>query len=637
MSEEAHQLTTDIPETTLTMSESVGDSVDDILNLLKKDYSDVLSLKALGDQLRDETVRANPVIAQSLPLLTTIVSNAFTNTNNRQVQLEGLRVLINSMAFNDVNRSEVMKSDSETLSFWKCVSAELSSTDEEIGTRIVLLLSQFIYDTDHKNEYVKQLYQYGLYESTLNFLKSIDSEISQDVVAYDKHIELLHELIVDNGQEIAQDQASSVCRVIELLLRVIESAVGDVSVDATDEDYQSVLGRLFQTLAIVTGYSQIPNIDGIRDAFKRLVSLFVTPKQWITELSVRRSFVPSVTNFLFIESYTQGAEDLLFIIDVLKGIKNTPPEYEVDSYLICACVVYLGNYIHNEATASQVRQLIAAHITDGLSGFVSLILSRIKLTDVILVQSLHPLANLMNGVLAHTILQSESNYKSLLTYNKIILDNKDFYPEILSVYLKFIYKLIRHEFLLSQDEEGDHKSGVFEFSKLWKSIIDSTNDQLIQLYLIEAIITNFNVVSHYSSDNILLIRSLITSAMGKLDSSPQLEVTLQKLKAIGIFNHTLLSKEIGLDKLIASLYDKDCSMFSSLYLRPYYDFLIQLQQLSTNKQGHSSDDLILNNAKFIAGTSLPLFRDLLQTDATSQTDVHIVKQICTVCTDVTQL
>ncbi|KAK6464136.1 hypothetical protein DFJ63DRAFT_317472 [Scheffersomyces coipomensis] len=587
---------------------------------------DIEKLKLLGDALRDEETRSNPIINESIPILVDIFIELFSIDNlmsNFREKEELLRVFINVLAFNDKNRLTLINIDKP--SFWGrlqnqiCVIAE---EQKEITSRVVLLLSQFIYDTDHQELFVTKLYERRLYSSLFQYFELQDLN---DVEGYERLLDLFYELINNHSHVIQRDEmALKVPKFITFIVKLL------THFDHTIDESEHILEKLTQIISTLTSFEFIYALDDTPELFSTIVDYFISSKNYIPNATVKRNWVNIICNFVYIKQYFYLDEDLSYLIKLLK--KN-----DVDPYVLCGIAVFIGNYIHDKETLQAVKTKLEHEIT--WEKFVDIYFNQINITDVFLIQSIQAFLNIMDKSIANIILRDDNFDGLLKKYNRVILDNKDFYPEILTQYLKFIYKLVRHKFLLNNDEDDDDQgSDILQYYELWSSIIDKCDDGFLQLYLLEAFITHYDPTKEIVHSQ--FICQLLTTSVTKLEPQGQanLDLVIQKLKALGIFNHILLSKEIGLQHILDKWFNNDVDTFISNYLQPYYEYLIQLNESLQSSTSHPSHDLIKNNAKFISGSSLPLIRDFI-TDSTSPSSSLTVQldEICLICKTIIDL
>lgn len=577
-------------------------------------------LKKLGDFLREDSVRSSPEAKDSIPAVIRIANaelsqivEAQDGTHNDSLILETLRVLINFLANNDDNRQFLASTDlNYKATFWSliCKLFSMDTLNTNINTiyeRILLMLSQFIHNTNLLKDFLIFFSEIGIEKCLIGYLRfRIDSSLAAET-GFDELViptEIYSEFMSEMSDSTSTDMvfANDCNEYLDTILRVFNFAI-ILNVDEDDEDemdtVNDVLSNLSNIVYNVTLCEDIPHLSSteMHSNILKLIPQLPTKIQNFT-LNKRRLFSSS-GNIASMTNYDNSVD----VSMALEYFRNP----ETDPYILSACAIDLGNYITSVEKSEWLRVKIDSEI--GLQVFIANFY-KIKFNDVIQYQAFHLFNNLMSTDIA---IHSFDSYESLLKSSKVVVDNGQYYKEVFGIYAKFMKKLILFAFI---EEKGSHLS-LFQFKELWTQFypVDHPGTAFEEIYLILTqafIATKLLETGSLEHKNVPFVTSLVenlVSAKGLTADVPS-TFLLEKLKTLGIFFKTIATHSISGDVITKVLYDSDSDKYHLHFITPYHTFLEKLQQI-LDEQGNLNNannpnqfSVIQNNSKFVCATTI---------------------------------
>lgn len=577
-------------------------------------------LKKLGDFLREDSVRSSPEAKDSFPAVIRIANlelsqiiKAQDGTHNDSLILESLRVLINFLANNDDNRQFLASTDlNYKATFWSliCKLFSMDTLNANINTiyeRILLMLSQFIHNTNLLKDFLIFFSEIGIGKCLIGYLRfRVDSSLAAET-GFDELViptEIYSELMSEISDTTSTDMVfANDCKdYLDNILRVFNFAIR-LNIDEDDEDemdtVNDVLSNLSNIVYNITLCEDIPHLSSteMHSNILKLIPQLPTKIQNFT-LNKRRLFSSS-GNIASMTNYDNSVD----VSMALEYFRNP----ETDPYILSACAIDLGNYITSVEKSEWVRVKIDSEI--GLQVFIANFY-KIKFNDVIQYQAFHLFNNLMSSDIA---IHSFDSYESLLKSSKVVVDNGQYYKEVFGIYAKFMKKLILFAFI---EEKGSHLS-LFQFKELWIQFypVDHPGAAFEEIYLILTqafIATKLLETGSLEHKNVPFVTSLVenlVSAKGLTTDVPS-TFLLEKLKTLGIFFKTIATHSISSHVITKVLYDSDPDKYHLRFITPYHTFLGKLQQI-LDEQGNLNNannpnqfSVIQNNSKFVCATTI---------------------------------
>lgn len=577
-------------------------------------------LKKLGDFLREDSVRSSPEAKDSIPAVIKIANvelsqivKAVDGTHNDSLILEALRVLINFLANNDDNRQFLASSDLDyKATFWSLICKLFSMDTFKANTntiyeRILLMLSQFIHNTNLLKGFIIFFSETGIGKCLLGYLRfRIDSSLAAET-GFDELViptEIYSELMSEMSDTTSTDTmfANDCKEYLDTIIRVFKFAIR-LNIDEDDEDEMDTVNEVFSNLSNIvyniTLCEDIPHLSSteMHSNILKLIPQLPTKMQNFT-LNKRRLFsssgnIASMTNY-------DNSVDVSMALEYFR-------DPETDPYILSACAIDLGNYITSVEKSEWLRVKIDSEI--GLKDFIENFY-KIKFNDVIQYQAFHLFNNLMSTDIA---VGSFDSYDSLLKSSKVVVDNGQYYKEVFGIYAKFMKKLILFAFI---EEKGSHLS-LFQFNELWILFnpVDHPGAAFEEVYLILTqafIATKLLETGSLEHKNVPFVTSLVenlVSAKGLAADVPS-TFLLEKLKTLGIFFKTLATHSISSHVMTTVLYDSDPDKYHLHFITPYHTFLENLQQILeeqnnlNNANNPNQFSVIQNNSKFVCATTI---------------------------------
>lgn len=571
-----------------------------------KTPSELTSLfKKFGDLLREETVRSSQEVEESITLVTKIAISSIETFNKESslskskevnsgeyeaLLLENFRVLINILADNDRNRRLLI--DTVDLQFWAATSEFLGSYClPRVSSRIVLFLTQFIYNTSEKKSHVSFFVEHSI-DDDINLyltrkLKKCRQEAEIDFPEFASAIELYSEMVTDKSP-------AQLDVYLELFIFLL-----DQKLDRDDDDLEYANEIYSNSADIIYSITSLENAPSVGADFhqKVFMSIAKIPGDVPNATLIKRKLFASSGNITSVANY-DTVLDIFWAVDYFKNGQT------LDPYILAACAVAIGNYVTSKEKRVSLTESIENRL--GLQAFVTRF-HHIKFNDVIQYQAFHMLNNLMSVEVALVSLQ---NTDSLLSSCKVIVDNGQYYKEVLDLYCKYIKKLIRCAYI---DQPSSERS-LFSLADLWSYFENSESKvptEEIFLLLCQAF-TLSGEFKTVATENIPFVRKILGHLTADTNfaadvSSPYL---LEKLKTLGIFFQNMATNSISGDLITIKIYNGDPDQYTHKFLAPYYCFLQKLQRIiaeaanSSDAAGASQFKVIENNSKFVCASTI---------------------------------
>jgi len=606
----------------------------------KPDDSTSELLKKFGDYLREDSVRSSPGVKDSILTvikitndeLSQIIESGECNCTYSLI-LEALRVLINFLANNDDNRQFLASSDLEyKATFWLLICKffrldNLYAKHDVVYERIILMLSQFIHNTDLLKSFIIFFGETGIDKCLIEYLRfRMDSKLAAEtgfneiLIPIEIYSEFMSEM---SGTTSADMTFANECKeYLDTIMNIFNFAVS-LNIDEDDQEDLDTVNDVFSNLCNIiyniTLCEDIPNLSSTK-IHSRILKLIpqLPPKIQNFVLNKRRLFsssgnIASMTNY-------DNSVDFLMAIGYFRDLKTDP-------YILSACAIDLGNYITSVEKSEWLRVKIDNEI--GLKKFTANFYG-IKFNDVIQYQAFHLFNNLMSTDIA---VYSFEHYDSLLKSAKVVVDNGQYYKEVFGIYSKFIKKLIRFAFI----EKKDSHISLFEFKDLWNHFnpVDHPGPASEEIYLILTqafIATKLLETGSVEPKNVPFVTSLVENLVSAKGINADISSTflLEKLKTLGIFFKTITTHSINCNIITKVLYDSDPNQYRLHFITPYRIFLEKLQQILgeqenlNNANSQNQFNVIQNNSKFVCATTIAYCN--LSNDTNE--DVDAIQSIC---------
>lgn len=370
----------------------------------------VTNLNGLGTQLRDPVVRENPEVFELIPKLLHIYQVGLQDLQDlqnfqdeNQVKLEILRVLVNWTADSDKNRSELITYNG----FWDAVRGDLEGNIAV--DRILILLTQFIKNTDQLQLYMNFFYGVKFYEPLFPIL-ALSEDVNMMILEFLGEL-LVPEMIISDPQFKAQAE-----EYLSLLITLYE----ELEQRMAEEDEEELEDGYFNLSVLMYNLTQYHDLGTAQ-----MVRIYPLFDKFTSNSKINRQLFSTVGNL----SLMQQFDDIDQISTLLQQnwISQTNNLYLKGSYYLM-----IGNYINSEAKHKEILALIG-----NPDIFIKEYFDN-NFTDIIQFQSIHLIKNLMNQSLALVII----NHGNLINYCKILSDNQNYYKEIYQTFIKFWTKLI---------------------------------------------------------------------------------------------------------------------------------------------------------------------------------------------------
>lgn len=497
------------------------------ISRLDEDSPDVLThLKSLGDELRSEEVRER--LGQEPTFL---IEQCCRFMKTEELAMESVRILVNFTADSDQNRLAVAE-NGQLMSIVK--SGLGGESPFSLRMRYAILLSQFIRNTDLQATFMNTLYDLGIPDALFEAL-------AQDGQLLDLQLEIESAIVSSAIDKIVVDSDWQ-RRAIEWTHKLVEIYHAQLEAD----DYGTILESVSSLLYNLTKFESDPGFNGTNIPTEILKLLPKVPTIE-NETMIRRRLFGACGNISSMNGYDNQKRLRTMITLFLESD---------DPYSAGACAVNLGNTISGAETKSEFLKSVS--LEDFLDKFFS-----IQFNDVIQFQALHVLNNLMSESMSTIILQD--HYQSLLRISKVIVDNAQYYREVLAIFFKFLTKLVRS---LSTIQ-------LASYQDLWLDV--ERCDSPIDVGILFALIgTNEYLKGRFDSSQ--LHNTLMKHLMTFLPEAPAIYYD-EKVKSLGIF-----LVKVGIEKLNFDEYAKLLSCFANR------DFL--------------ENSVVSNNLKFVAAKTL---------------------------------
>lgn len=562
--------------------------MEQVIEQVKSSTDVLISLKTLGDYLREETNRSSELIQENLLSLLAQFNRLFQSEND-DILLEILRVIINLLASNDYNRDFYTQDDvQEVGQFWEIIKNNLVDGSDPKSERIAILLSQFIYDTDHTEQYFQ-------YFHSINIQENIYKLLSTDNLA---NLSILFEFALElfrNNQRLNEMDYDFIKKSPDILVYL--TSHWDTLEDDLDEE-------IWEHLVDICEFNKPDN-----STFVRIIDLIpIIPESLSNKVKLKRKLFAMASEL---------SDETSF--DTAVGyLKNT-----TDSYVFAACCIVIGNFVHDVNSFQDINGRIIESFGNSTK-IVDVFMENFKITDVVQVQAIHMMTNLLDETRASRIFTYKEQSRAL---TKVVIDNEKYYQEVAALYLNFLKKLTRLgilEVVNSKVGLDDLWDVVFEFGEDNQKVLE-----IKYLILLEVVLNGFG------NKSASLNRELIKAAVRPLSTNAAMGINhiLEKLKALGIF-HQELSKA-SIQELVDSAYSGNLDQFIQEYLVPYCELWEQLvPQLETTDENKETPQykILLNNSRYVAGITISVFQDydLVEEEKEVSRLVELCKKVITI-------
>lgn len=489
------------------------------------------ALNTLGTLLREETIRADPLLDGIIPHLLTLYK-----VEPGQV----IRVLVNYTADNDGNRKYLASQEQCVLDFW--TSALSSLDDNALGLHTVVLLTQFIHniDDDKKKSMVIALLDHNVVLKLLDYCRKCLQNGNADNLSMP--FELFSEYSVTDPRTFTVDD---LVWVIEASSRVID--------ECDKEDCDEILLYASQTALNIT------NVDNWNELTTKQYSLIQSVYHLMNKVPSDLENVAHIKRNLFstcgnVSSYPQY-DNLLDLAMNAAHIMNETS----DLYVAAALAILIGNCVSSRDTQTLVITRLGESCSFDL--IIEAVLHR-QFGDVVQYQALHFFNNLLTDEAADVILR-EHNLSDLARITKVVIDNGKYYKEIGGIFYKFMRKLILTGFTGHRD--------VFVYNAVWNYLDTAESDPQkseVEMLLLQVIATTPASRGQWAK-NADLVHRLLAETMsvgGTIDGT----LMLTKLKILAVVFRSYPSTELE-----ASLGPE---RFVENFASPFYELMVQLSQ-----------------------------------------------------------
>lgn len=550
-------------------------NIGEILSKLKGNPSSIQDWRLLGDALRDEDIRSNEIVTESISEIQDMASITFDPINEALI-LEVLRALVNLTADNDVNRSRLTENNTESKKFWEILLNLFEIRNETINTRLIILFNQFINNTELKKDYLEFFYQIKVDSALINYLEGTlgNSRIGD----FDMSIEFLSEYFDININSVLHESRIIVKarKYIDLLLISLERVLTEVDENYLESSNEMLL-NLSNILLNLTSFEDLLGIQSINPNLRCLSIIKSITMDFENKVTIKRKLLAVSGNITSMKSYN-SKDELYTLINYFKHPHKDP-------YLMSSCAISIGNYVTSKEKLEELKYKIIEIMP--FEEFINSFFS-IEFNDIMQYQALHMLNNLLSSDNSALVLQQNG----LISMSKLIIDNSSYYKEVLNIFLKFIKKLIRCE-LIQNKTNMDHLMDLWLY---FENLDSSIEKEEVFLLVLQGYINNLN------SGNTSFIKTLILNMISTnaLSSEISFNFLAEKLKTMGMFNQKVLTLSQDVDDFGRSIFG-DVEKYENEFLLPLFELLDIIHRTLSNKEVNSPD-IIWNNSKFVAAT-----------------------------------
>ncbi|KAG7194417.1 uncharacterized protein KQ657_004630 [Scheffersomyces spartinae] len=542
------------------------------------DLNNAETLLKLSVALRDEQFRNGEEISQNL---NGIIEALKTNLQNGtdQVKSETLKVLINLTADSDRNRCYLISDDPLIVSLWNSAIAIFASGNFELGRFTLILVSQFVHNTNNDRRNVEYLSkELCLFNPLIQFLGSHSVDYGWNVDNWRFVVELLAEIMMEYQDIIRENVAYKNIESLDILIKILREHI------ATSEDTE-YLDHLIDCITVLTSFTDFPGIDSI-DANKNICILISRVPTHIKDAIKLKRKLFAISGSISSMTSFDNFNDVQFSIEAVKSIHEFS-----DPYYLAACLINIGNYI----ISSEKRDAVEGAIGNTPEDFISEVF-QIRYNDIVQLQCFHFLTNFLAPSTAHAVV---GHHLPLLAVATMIVTNQQYYPEVVRVFAKFLKKLLT----LSAGDEAWKKYDLEfwnGFNQLQLTPTDGTELQLLALqsYLKLGLTQIDPALAEVLVSNAFSTKTLAESKNRSID----FPFILVKLKTIGMLNHYILQ----LPKEQVPLFIKSPSNYVSditTIFEMMETIASQLSSATTSSQQHAQQ-IFQNALAFTAGTTL---------------------------------
>ena len=579
------------------------------------------SLCLVGDLLRDEENRRNLKVRESLPNLMKI-TNKYFNYDESSPSKDAsffsgyLRVLINATAGSDENRSKLVENSDSVKNFWVNIKGilaldELKQSNSNIIDRLVLLISQFCYETAQKEKYLTYLRSFDLHTCLLDYAKYKQTE--SDQMAFldlckeiSIPIDVTNSLLKDSNISLTEYELENLSNSVDILSFIcLNISEDDSKQEEVDDVILNLTSILFNLTSLECAYDE--NLLYFHASILKVLPYI--PKQMPNYMVSKRNLFAASGNISSMKGYGTS-EDMEIMLSLLGKLC-------VDSYALAAIYIALGNCIDNQEKQKILKTRIKDRFTT--ESIIQKLLNS-DFNDIILYQSYHFFSNFMSVEVAKVIL----NNCSQVTYaSEKIITHEKYYRNVASIFFKFIKKLIDCAFIKS-----DQLADIFAYLKLWDSIGGSSMEADVEgvfCLLLQGSRTKLYSL-HLEGDQVSFVRRMICTLFSSHIFNEQVTIdhVLQKLKTLGIFFQVTTKNRLGALELINGMFNSDQAFFFNL-LSSYLSLLERFESFISNEQlkACSLHKIYCNNLKFVCASTIA-FIELTNSKQSARYDILLV-------------
>ncbi|CCE86156.1 Piso0_005810 [Millerozyma farinosa CBS 7064] len=592
-------------------------SFENAIMLLKDDTlrSDTYyeSLKNLGNILRDESARQDDRVKNILPIIVESLCNEFENLRNEvdqsasKVPLEELRVLINMLADSDTNRQFITKDETLYLKFWNSLlqyikSAGESGTADELYSRILILLSQFVRNTALRSYFASYFQKLDFHFVLLQAIVSNWLKNRLDFFEDDNAL-LLIEISSSITENISKNipgesQRGSVLAHLSSCLEILQLCLDELSHGSTS-DQSSSEEALLQLCEIIVNLTMLEDISGINQSHinAAILGLFCkVPKDIEDYVAVKRHLFSASGNVSSMSSYDNW-NDVDICIDVFYNGSTDP-------YLLSAASIVLGNAVSN---ATQQKLLFdkveSRHSSESLirSFFAT------KFNDIIQLQSFHLLNNIMSErTVDYIIVEKTAIFKAF----KAMMDNEKYYKEVSKICYQFLKKMLK-TLLKDSVSSANSTRFILESKDLWNLLRTSelpADCEEVYLLLARYLIIHLDAIQEDDYDFVQSILAFSTNSKNVNGNVSSIYIS-EKIKNLSIVIQELARNDL-LGQIIKSVYRDDSNNFDERFLKPLHELLVKFRDFARQSETANTQNkelkIIINNLKFLCASTLSL-------------------------------
>lgn len=599
------------------------------------------SLKNLGNILRDESARQDDRVTQIVPIIVESLCGEFdkllvdgVDQSASRIPLEELRVLINMLADSDSNRQFITQDEPLYLKFWNLLLQYVKQTNEldtndELGVRILILLSQFARNTALRSYFASYFQKLDFHFVLLQAIVSKWLENRVDFFEDDNAL-LLIEISSSITENISKNipsesQRESVLGQLNTCLEILQLCLDELS-SGSASDQLSSEEALVQLCEIIVNLTMLEDILGINESHINaaiLDSFCKVPDDIEDYVAVKRHLFSASGNVSSMSSYDNW-NDVGICIDVFYNGSSDP-------YLLSAASIVLGNAISN---ATQQKLLFdEVELRHSLELLIHSFFAT-KFNDIIQLQSFHLLNNIMSErTIYYIIAEKTAIFKAF----KAMMDNEKYYKEISKICYQYLKKMLK-TLLKDSVSSADLTRFILESKDLWNLLTTSelvTDCEEVYLLLARYLVIHIDAVQEDDYDFVQNILAFSTNAKNVNGNVSSVYIS-EKVKNLSIIIQELARNDL-LRHTIQIVYRGDSDLFYERFLKPLHELLVKFRDFVRQSESINTRNkelnIIINNLKFLCASTLSLislpieFPNKLEIEHTSSDFLHDLEKI----------